>query len=124
MSHLISYRLKELDPYLESGDVRLVFSQELLEEFLEVAARPKFAKYFGTTDVAQLLQRIDLFGDVVEVKTSVNHCRDKKDNFLLSLSIDGSADFLITGDDDVLAIKKVGSTKILSWSEFARLLRK
>jgi len=36
----------------------------------------------------------------------VNACRDFKDNFLLSLCRDGKADFLITGDPDLLVIKK------------------
>ena len=35
---------------------------------------------------------------MIQVKSSVDLCRDPKDNFLLSLSIDGSAQFLITGD--------------------------
>lgn len=42
----------------------------------------------------------------IEVKSVITACRDEKDNFLLSLAVDGKADFLITGDDDLLTLKK------------------
>ena len=44
--------------------------------------------------------------------------RDEKDNFLLSLSKDSNANFLITGDRDLLDIKEFESTKIMTISEF------
>ena len=46
ISFLISKSQEELDGLLESGLVTLIFPRELLEEFLEVAARPKFSKFF------------------------------------------------------------------------------
>ncbi len=45
-------------------------------------------------------------------------CRDHEDNFLLALSRDSGADFLITSDDDLLVLKKFGSTQILTLKEF------
>jgi putative PIN family toxin of toxin-antitoxin system len=46
ISFLISKRQKELDVLLESGEVTLIFSKELIEEFLEVSERPKFQRFF------------------------------------------------------------------------------
>ncbi len=46
ISFLISKRQKELDELLESGEVTLIFSQELLEEFIEVSERSKFKRFF------------------------------------------------------------------------------
>jgi putative PIN family toxin of toxin-antitoxin system len=40
ISFLISKRQKELDVLLESGEVTLIFSKELIEEFLVVSERP------------------------------------------------------------------------------------
>jgi uncharacterized protein len=48
----------------------------------------------------------------------VTICRDSKDNFLLSLAIDGRADYLLTGDSALLDLKKIGKTKIITISEF------
>ncbi len=45
-------------------------------------------------------------------------CRDEKDNFLLSLSVDSKAEYLITGDKDLLVLEKIENTEILTFSEF------
>jgi putative PIN family toxin of toxin-antitoxin system len=118
ISFLISKRQQELDLLLESGAVILIFSTELIEEFLEVANRPKFKKFFKKSDIQALLTQIDSFGELIKVESKVDKCRDEKDNFLLSLSIDGKADFLITGDSDLLVLGKIRQTQIVSWSEF------
>ncbi|MFY8184500.1 MAG: putative toxin-antitoxin system toxin component, PIN family [Bacteroidia bacterium] len=50
----------------------------------------------------------------------VTICRDEKDNFLLSLCADGRADFLITGDDDLLSIKKIKKTRIIKIADYLK----
>jgi uncharacterized protein len=60
----------------------------------------------------------DTYGELVNVVSSVDLCRDAKDNFLLALAKDGKADFLITGDADLLVIKRFESTEILAYVEF------
>jgi predicted nucleic acid-binding protein len=45
-------------------------------------------------------------------------CRDSKDNFLLSLAVDGNADYLITGDKDLLILEKVNKTLIVTIQEY------
>ena len=53
----------------------------------------------------------------MEVKSKTDKCRDFKDNFLLDLAIDSKADYLVTGDKDLLEIKLIGKTKILTIKE-------
>jgi uncharacterized protein len=118
ISFLITKNFSKLDSILFSGHGVLIFSKELLSEFIEVIMRPMFQKYFSQTDVEDILKTIDEYGEFVEVATTVNICRDPKDNFLLSLSIDGKADFLLTGDEDLLNLKKIGKTRIIKISEF------
>jgi len=57
----------------------------------------------------------------VDVKSNVNECRDAKDNFLLSLAKDGKADYLITGDKDLLTIKEFEGTIITNISGFRKM---
>jgi uncharacterized protein len=121
ISFLITKDFAKLDKIIFSGQGILVFSKELLDEFLEVAQRPKFRKYFSQTDIEDILETIEEFADLVTVKTKVEMCRDPKDNFLLSLSIDGNADFLITGDDDLLDLVSFGETNIMTISNFLLL---
>lgn len=118
ISFLISNRQQELDLLLESGAITLIFSEELLEEFLEVSNRPKFKRFFKSTDIEALIHQIDNFGELIKVTSNVDKCRDEKDNFLLNLSIDGKADFLVTGDADLLVLGEIHQTTIVTWSEF------
>lgn len=87
---------------------------------MEVAKRPKFRRFFSQTDIEDILETINEYADFVMVKTNFNICRDPKDNFLLSLSMDGKVDFLLTGDKDLLELKMVSQTKILTISEFLK----
>jgi len=118
ISFLISKDLSRLDEILFEKKAVLVFSKELLDEFLEVAKRPKFRKFFSKTDVENILETIDEYADLVIVKSKITICRDPKDNFLLSLAKDGKADFLLTGDSDLLDIGVFGKTSITTISDF------
>lgn len=123
ISYLISKRLSKIDELFEHEDLVLLFSEELLEEFIEVANRPKFRKYFPAENVEELLSLFDEFGEMVEVISELNLCRDPKDNFLLELAKDGKADFLVTGDDDLLIINNFGITEIITYSEFEERIK-
>lgn len=118
VSFLISKDYSKLDEIIFTQKASLVFSQELLDEFLDVARRPKFRRFFIATDIEEILETIDEYADFVKVKTKVELCRDPKDNFLLSLSADGNADYLLTGDKDLLDLINFGRTEILTISQF------
>ncbi len=119
---LITKDYSKLDRLLFSRQVTLMFSEELLAEFIEVTDRPKFKKYFPKSDVDDILDTIDDVAKFVTVVSKANVCRDPKDNFLLSLSKDGNADILITGDNDLLQLKKFGKTKIMTITEYLDLV--
>ena len=118
ISYLISKNYKWIDNLITKQSYKLIFSQELIDEFLDVAKRPKFEKYFSTKDLEKLIDLFDNYGLYYKVTSNITLCRDIKDNFLLSLAKDSKADFLITGDNDLLVIKKFGKTQILTISEF------
>jgi uncharacterized protein len=120
ISYLIGNSFSRLDKYLQNGQVKLIFSEELLNEFLEVSARPKLKKYFSEKDIFSLLDHIQNNAEFINVTSKVNICRDHKDNFLLALCTDGKADFLITGDEDLLVMKKFKKTAIISFTEYYR----
>ena len=101
----------------------LLFSRELLDEFLDVVQRPKFHKYFSASSIEIALEIIVDFSEFVNVTTEVELCRDIKDNYLLALAIDGKANYLVTGDFDLLDLKMVDRTKIITISNFIKEFR-
>lgn len=123
ISYLISKRLSKIDELFDREDLVLLFSEELLEEFVEVAGRAKFRKYFSVGNIEELLSLFDEFGEMVDVSSEVKLCRDSKDNFLLELAKDGNADFLVTGDADLLVINKFEMTEIITYAEFEERMK-
>ncbi len=121
ISFLISKKFDALDYLFAIDNLVLIFSEELLEEFVEVAKRPKFEKYFSTSDLIILLSQIYTKAQFIDIKSEIIICRDEKDNFLLSLAQDSKANYLISGDKDLLEIQKLGNTKIITFSEFLSL---
>jgi len=117
ISFLITKDLSFLDDFILKGKVKLIFSEELFSEFFSVIVRPKFKRFFSKSDVDRLIQIIDKYGTLVKVTSSINQCRDLKDNFLLNLAKDSNADYLVTGDKDLLEIKRFQKTKILTIRE-------
>jgi len=118
ISFLLTKDLSKLDKLFADQSLILLFSQELLDEFIEVARRPKFKKYFSFVDLQDLLLQISLRAEFIAITTTAAICRDAKDNFLLSLSADGKATHLITGDKDLLDLKEFGETVILTIAEY------
>lgn len=118
ISFLITKSHSQIDNLLINKKIRIVFSEELLTEFFDVIQRPKLNKYFSPNDIKELLDVFDFYGDLVKVKSRIEQCRDPKDNFLLSLAVDSKADYLLTGDNDLLEIGQIGKTKIQTITEF------
>ena len=117
ISYLLTRNAK-FDRLLRDNIVTLLFSQELIMEFIDVARRPKFRKYFSSSDLDSLLVSISTKAIFIEVFTSIDISPDSKDNFLLALAKDGNATHLITGDKALLTLKKFGKTKIVTITDY------
>lgn len=70
-----------------------------------------------------MLSSFEPFIELIEVESVITICRDTKDNFLLALAKDGKADYLLTGDKDLLFIEKFGKTKITTIADFIEMTK-
>lgn len=118
VSFLLNKDFLKLDVILSQRKIILLFSQVLIDEFISVAQRPKFKKYFSAPDFEELLLRIAERSVFIDVISEVNICRDPKDNFLLALAKDGKATHLITGDKDLLILKSFNKTRLVTLSGY------
>ena len=80
--------------------------------------KPHLAKTIRQTAYTELVSRLQSVAELIEVHSIIEVCRDPKDNFLLALAKDGSADYLITGDKDLLIMKEFENTKIVTLPDF------
>jgi uncharacterized protein len=123
ISFLIGKSLKGLQNYIDSEIVKIVTCNEQLEELLEVFNKPKFRKYFSKEQISEFFELLDESAENVKIETVTNLCRDSKDNYLVSLAIDTNADFLITGDCDLLDLIKIGNTSVIRYSDFDKTIK-
>ena len=122
---IISNTYNKLDPFLLKNELLILFCAELMDEIKRCITKPKLKKYFSEKQsFDEMLNVFDPFIHFIDINHSVNLCRDPKDNFLLSLAIEGNADYLITGDKDLLVIGKFQKTKMVSFSQFLQLMNK
>lgn len=93
-------------PILEAWQAHkytVVVSQPLINELNDVWQRPRLRKRIDAEDAERLLEQLCLRGEMVEPTTVPPRCRDPKDHPVLATAIDGDADAIVTGDDDLRA---------------------
>lgn len=115
---------------LRMGKFQIVYSREIVEEFIEVTKRPKFSKKYGITkkEINGLLKILHGRGRRVEITGNFQLCRDPKDNMFLETAISGKAKYLVTRDDDIKRdlilmeeLSKHG-VKVITVSQFLKII--
>lgn len=93
---------RAVDKALESGV--LLMSEETLAELVAVLNRPKFDRYVSLEDRRQFLRLLGGVARIVPIHHRITACRDPKDDMLLHVALNGEAQALITGDQDLLVL--------------------
>jgi putative PIN family toxin of toxin-antitoxin system len=122
ISFLIGKSLTGLSDAIINNRVKVLFSHDLFSELLEVLQRPKFKKYFSQDAIEKLIILLHEKIELVDIVNNFDDCRDKKDNFLLDLAISGKADYLITGDADLLVLNPFHGVEIISYTLFQNFI--
>ena len=119
-SLLFTGRASQLVPLWKEGVIVLLVSKEIVKEYLRVFSYPKFSLTEG--DIQTVLhEEILPFVEVVRITSPFPPtCRDPDDDRFLACAVAGKADGLISGDNDLLALKRIGRCPILSLDAFLR----
>jgi putative PIN family toxin of toxin-antitoxin system len=91
--------------------------QELKQKFFGEKIK-RCAKNYQVDVAREYVTKIEQETRIVSVSQTSNLCRDPKDNMFLDLASAIQADYLITGDKDLLALENFENTQILKPSEF------
>lgn len=91
-----------------------LFSATTFAELEEVIWREKFDRYFSAEKRQNFLNNLRRVGLFYDIKQTIDVCRDAKDNPFLDVALAGQADYLITGDTDLLVLEKIGDTQIIT----------
>ena len=118
ISSLLSPRFQERLSIVFDAKYRLIVSEELFKDMASAMHKPYLAREISWSAYLGLVARLRSVAELVDVHSVVEVCRDPKDNFLLALAKDGDADYLITGDKDLLIMKEFENTKIATLPDF------
>lgn len=118
--------LFELLKLWQTDKFLLAITQEIFQEIAEVFSRDEILKKYqlDQTEIQQLLSALKVNAQLVtalEIGGLPVHSRDVKDDKVLAAALGGKADYLISGDDDLLVLNNepnLGSLKILTAREF------
>ena len=102
ISFLIGKRLAKIKQYISDGSITIITTEQLVTEIKMVTNREKLKKYFPEESVKELVELLETIAKKVEIKPTHFINRNPKDNFLLDLIDFSKADYLVTGDKDLL----------------------
>lgn len=102
---------------------KILLSFPVLKELHDVITRPKFHEYIGDGEAELFLASFVREAEWVEINTTVDACRDRRDNMFLELAVSAAADCLVSGDKDLLALNPFRSVAILDPAEFLERYR-
>ena len=120
VSFLIGKSLSNLKQYIVEGNITIVMSEQLFNELSQVTGREKMKKYFPKKSVNELIDLLEIIAEIVVIKPTHKLCRDVKDNFLFDLIDYSKADYLVTGDKDILEHNPFLTASIISPTEFEK----
>ena len=99
------------------GQDTLYVSDQILQEIFFVMARPKFnVNHFQrirfVNSIEEIAHRVTTSGIIQGI------CRDSDDDKILECAILSNADFIISGDSDLLSLKEFRKIPIITASEY------
>ncbi len=83
---------------------RMLASPETLDELVEVLDREKFDRYLTRDERKVFLEALVERVEIAEPVGVIQACRDPDDNKFLELAVEGRAEAIVSGDDDLLAL--------------------
>jgi uncharacterized protein len=106
----------ELIQLAGQGQIQLFTSRTIIAEIAATLLKPKLASAIAQTGflAGELIERYSLLTRVVRPKSVEQVSRDSDDDHIIACALAARADFLITGDDDLLVLRQHQGIGIIS----------
>lgn len=99
---------------------QLLVSEDTLNELADVLSRPKFDAYVSIDDRQEFFRRLSTVAELVPITYRIQVCRDPKDDKFLELAVNGNADLVVTGDDDLLVLSPFRGIPIITPASYLK----
>lgn len=124
VSAVIGRTLRQFREALADELFWLIFCDQTYQEFLYVLRRPKILKYVTDADLREFLDLLSASAIIVQIDQEPHDCRDPKDNIFLGCAVFGKADYLVSGDGDLLVLNPYHGIPIITPRTFFDLISK
>ncbi len=99
----------------------IVLTPDTYAELSEVIKREKFRKYISSEEADEFCTLLTKTATWFIPQGKLILCRDPKDDKFLDAAQASCASAIITGDEDLLILKMIGTTPIMTVKEFLEL---
>jgi putative PIN family toxin of toxin-antitoxin system len=99
----------------------IIISEHILSEIQKTLIEKIHLPKGIVQNIRDYLKNIAELFEPEQIDKSV--CRDKNDNKIIGAAVSGNADFIITGDNDLLVLKKYRGIAIITPREFWTFLK-
>jgi len=108
----------------QRGAFQLVLSPQILEEMGRVLFHEKLreSRWMEDADVVALLQLLAAESVLVPGRLKVKASRDAAADKFLAAAVEGKAEYVVTGDKDLLVLKAYRRVEIVTPGRFVRIL--
>lgn len=106
----------EIIKAIVNSKIKACATTEIIDEYSEIVERMILKKH-GKINVNLLLPLVNSF-EIIRRKSNIKISRDPDDDKFIECAIDGKALYIVSGDEDLLEIKKYGKIKIITVKEF------
>jgi putative PIN family toxin of toxin-antitoxin system len=106
------------------GLFEIITSPELITEFNVACRKPKIPRFVNPHDILDTLELLKSDAEWISPVIKVVASRDPKDNPVLECAVAGQADFIVTGDKDLLDLKSFRGIKIITPRQFLVFLKR
>ena len=115
---------RELWNEVLEGKIRLELSNELLKEFNEVIVRSEFKKYLRRSSLARFRRILLQKANITRVKVRFAQItEDADDNIVFEAAYSSGAEYIVSGDNDLLRLKKLKGIKIVTVDEMLKIFK-
>lgn len=102
------------------GKYKILISKETLDELSEVIQRPKFKMV--NEDIVRIISVLMETCENIQITSNFKVIsNDPDDNIIINTANDGNADYIVSGDKDIKALKNFKKIKIVSVDEMLKI---
>jgi uncharacterized protein len=120
---LLKGRLSMFQELWKDGTLSPLLSRETFQEFKTVLGYPKFS--LSADEITAIIEdEILPYFEVIVIKEKIEGvCRDPNDDMFLAVAVNAQAPYVVTGDKDLLALRRYKSIAIVTPQEYLAFLK-